>query len=78
MGQSNSKEQFEEYALRHMDFVYTEALRLTGNLPDAERLVQATYLHAYDIFDGVGKELKTCRWILSILRKVFHEVPVRA
>ena len=73
MEQERYKEQFERYALDCMDTVYTEALRLTGNLPEAENLVQSTYQHAFENFDEFRSNGKAHGWILAILRNEFQE-----
>jgi DNA-directed RNA polymerase specialized sigma24 family protein len=72
MEQEIDMAKFEAYAFDCMDMVYSEALRLTGSLPEAESLVQATYQNAYERFNEPTPQGKTCRWILSILKNEFQ------
>ncbi|MBI4377654.1 MAG: RNA polymerase subunit sigma, partial [Nitrospinae bacterium] len=49
------KKEFEELALPHIDSLYNFALKLTGNVTEAEDLVQETYLKAYRFFHKYKK-----------------------
>ena len=41
---------FEALAIKHMDSLYSKAIRLTGSAKEAENLVQQTYAAARYIF----------------------------
>jgi len=71
--QDENKGRFEDLALMSMDKLYTKALRLTKNACDAEKLVQATYLRAYETFDQREASKGGCRWFLSILKNEFQK-----
>jgi len=62
------REEFERVALVHLDILYNTALRMTGNVPDAEDLVQETFLRAYRFFDKF-KEGTNCKaWLFKIMK----------
>ena len=74
MVHESNKKRFEDFALKSMDVIYTKALRLTKNAGDAENLVQATYLRAFEAFDKFEETKSCCRWwFLSILKSEFRE-----
>ncbi len=73
MQDDDNKKRFEGLALMSMDMLYTKALRLTKNARDAEKLVQATYLRAFETFDRREVRPGPCRWFLSILKNEFQE-----
>ena len=62
------QEEFQRVALVHLDILYNTALRMTGNPPDAEDLVQETFLRAYKFFDKF-KEGTNCKaWLFKIMK----------
>jgi len=62
------REEFERVALPHLDILYNTAVRMTGNVPDAEDLVQETFLRAYRFFDKF-KEGTNCKaWLFKIMK----------
>jgi len=63
--------QFEELALRHLDPLYSAALRLTKNDRDAEDLVQDTFLRAYRFFDKFERGTNMKAWLFKILTNTF-------
>ncbi len=52
----------------HLDILYNTALRMTGNVPDAEDLVQETFLRAYRFFDKFKKGTNCRAWLFKILK----------
>src|SRR4051812_19207746 len=66
--------EFAQAALSHLDSLYGTALRLTRRAPDAEDLVQDTYLKAFRSahqFEA-GTNLKA--WLFTILHNTFRNV----
>lgn len=60
--------EFERVALPHLDILYNTAVRMTGNVPDAQDLVQDTFLRAYRFFDKF-KEGTNCKaWLFKIMK----------
>jgi RNA polymerase sigma-70 factor, ECF subfamily len=62
---------FERDAMPFLDQLYAAALRMTRNPPDAEDLVQETYLKAYSAFSSfrVGTNLRA--WLYRILTNTY-------
>jgi RNA polymerase sigma-70 factor, ECF subfamily len=63
--------EFEELAMRHLDPLYSAALRLTKNDRDAEDLVQDTFLRAYRFFDKFERGTNMKAWLFKILTNTF-------
>ena len=65
------RDEFERVALAHLDILHNTALRMTGNIQDAEDLVQETFLRAYRFFDRF-KEGTNCKaWLFKIMKNNF-------
>ena len=62
------REEFERVALPHLDIIYNTALGMTGNVPDAEDLVQETFLRAYRFFDKFKKGTNCKAWLFKIMK----------
>ena len=58
---------FEGEALAHLDSLYRTALRLTRNPPDAEDLVQETYLKAFRAAGRFEPGTNLRAWLFTIL-----------
>jgi RNA polymerase sigma-70 factor (ECF subfamily) len=58
---------FEAEALSYIDALYGTALRLTRNSPDAEDLVQDTYLKAFRSADQFERGTNLKAWLFTIL-----------
>ena len=63
--------EFETLALKHLDPLYSAALRLTKNDRDAEDLVQDTFLRAYRFFDKFERGTNMKAWLFKILTNTF-------
>ena len=63
--------EFENLALKHIDPLYSAALRLTKNERDAEDLVQDTFLRAYRFFDKFERGTNIKAWLFKILTNTF-------
>ncbi|HLY61217.1 MAG TPA: sigma-70 family RNA polymerase sigma factor [Terriglobia bacterium] len=60
-------DRFEQAILPHLDAAYNLARWLTNNDPDAEDVVQETYLRAFEFFEGFcGVDGRS--WLLTIVR----------
>lgn len=68
--ESSELERFEEIVLPHLDAAYTLARYLTGNIQDAQDIVQDASLRAFKYFPGFrGTEPREGRaWLLTIVR----------
>jgi RNA polymerase sigma-70 factor (ECF subfamily) len=62
---------FESEALPHLDAVYRFAFRLAGSAPDAEDLVQETFLRAYRSWDRYEPGTRAKSWLFTICRNAF-------
>ncbi len=62
---------FESEMNPHLDALYRNALRLTGNANDAEDLLQDTYLRAYRFFYQYQPGTNAKAWLFRIMNTVF-------
>lgn len=62
---------FERDAMPLLDQLYGAALRMTRNAPDAEDLVQETYLKAYSAFGSFTKGTNLKAWLYRILTNTY-------
>ena len=62
---------FESETGPHIDALYRNAVRLTGNSNDAEDLVQDTYLRAYRFFYQYQPGTNAKAWLFRIMNTVF-------
>ncbi len=62
---------FSDLAMEYMPSLYTAALRMTRNPPDAEDLVQETYLKAYRGFNGFTEGTNLKAWLYRILTNTY-------
>ncbi len=68
---TETKEAFEEEALKHLDALYRTALRMSRNREDAEDLVQETYLRAFRFIDKFKPGTNLKAWLFKILTNTF-------
>lgn len=64
-------ELFEREMNPHLDALYRNAVRLTGNANDAEDLLQDTYLRAYRFFHQYHPGTNAKAWLFRIMNTVF-------
>ncbi len=69
---SESEEQFfKDLAIKHMDNLYSNAIRLVGSAEGAEDLVQQTYASAYCLFENFDKNSDFDAWLNEILMFIY-------
>ncbi|GEJ59304.1 sigma-70 family RNA polymerase sigma factor [Anaeromyxobacter diazotrophicus] len=66
-----TRNEFEGLAMKHVDPLYSAALRLTKNERDAEDLVQDTFLRAFRFFDKFERGTNIKAWLFKILTNTF-------
>jgi RNA polymerase sigma-70 factor, ECF subfamily len=62
---------FKQLTYPHMKLVYNVALKYTGNVFDAQDIVQETYLMAFNKFHQLKEHARCKPWLLRILRNNF-------
>jgi len=62
---------FESEMSPHLDSLYRNAVRLTGNSNDAEDLVQDTYLRAFRFFHQYEVGTNAKAWLFRIMNTIF-------
>jgi RNA polymerase sigma-70 factor (ECF subfamily) len=65
---------FAQAALAHIDSLYGTALRLTRSAPDAEDLVQDTYLKAFRAAHQFEPGTNLKAWLFTILHNTFRNI----
>jgi RNA polymerase sigma-70 factor (ECF subfamily) len=65
---------FAQAALSHIDSLYGTALRLTRRAPDAEDLVQDTYLKAFRAAHQFEPGTNLKAWLFTILHNTFRNI----
>ncbi len=68
---ANSRNQFEQEALQHLDALYRTALRMTRNPSDAEDLVQDALVRAYRFYDRFEPGTNFRAWLFKILTNTY-------
>jgi RNA polymerase sigma-70 factor (ECF subfamily) len=63
--------EYRELIERHLNSLWSTALRLTKNGEDAEDLVQETCLKAFENLDSLRSEGKAKAWLFKILTNTF-------
>jgi RNA polymerase sigma-70 factor (ECF subfamily) len=70
----DSRDQFAADALSFVDSLFGTALRLTRRAPDAEDLVQETYLKAFRARDQFAPGTNLKAWLYTILHNTFRNM----
>ncbi|BDI32192.1 RNA polymerase sigma factor RpoE [Capsulimonas corticalis] len=68
---STDADLFEQEMNPHLDALYRNAMRLTGNANDAEDLLQDTYLRAFRFFHQYQLGTNAKAWLFRIMNTVF-------
>lgn len=71
MGTDERVQSFEREAIPHLDAVYRFALRLTRSSPDADDLVQETYLRGFRSWHRYTPGTRAKSWLFTICRNAF-------
>jgi len=66
-----TKQGFEQAALPYLDNVYRAAVALCGRADEAEDLVQATFVKAWERFETFTPGTKCKAWLFQILRNIW-------
>ena len=61
------KASFEEVYRQYYSRLYTLAFRMTGNTPDAEDVLQTSFLHAYSAFSSFRGDSEISTWLYRIV-----------
>src|SRR5690242_6762787 len=64
-------QRFERDVVPLLDPLFGGAMRLTGNMPDAEDLLQETMLHAYRGFYGFRDGTNLKAWLFRIMHNTW-------
>lgn len=67
----DAREKFEAHVLPHLDTLYRAAVRLAGQVPDAEDLVQETCLKAFAAIGQLRDVSSSKAWLFKILRTTY-------
>jgi len=65
------KEEFKQEALPHLNLLHNYAYKMTGNVLDADDLLQETYLRAYRFFHKFEKGTNCKAWLFRIMKNLF-------
>lgn len=72
-GRKFTVEEFEEHALPHFKDLLHTAKRLTGSLPEAEDIVQETYLQAWHSFHKFQPGTNCRAWLYKIMFNLLNK-----
>lgn len=61
---------FEVFMRTHQDLVFTTALRLVGNQPDAQDISQNVFLKAYENFSELETNPKAGAWLRTVAKNL--------
>ncbi len=72
-----TRRRFETEALVHLDILYRGAVALCHNVSDADDLLQATYLKAFERFDSFQEGSNCKAWLFKIMRNCWLDIKRR-
>ena len=61
-------EEFEAFVRAHQDMVFATAVRLLGNVAEAEDVAQTVFLKAFERFDQIGSSPAAAGWLRTVAR----------
>jgi RNA polymerase sigma-70 factor (ECF subfamily) len=67
------REEFEQVVRPHLEYLYALGVRLTGNHPTAEDLVQDALLRAFRGFAGLRNRERPRLWLTRVLTTAFYD-----
>lgn len=71
VSEKSKAKNFNDEAIPHKEALYNYALKISGNIEDAEDLVQDTYLKAYRYFDQYNSGTNCKAWMFMIMKNSF-------
>lgn len=71
MSEKIKEQLFYSEAIPHKQALYNYALKISGNIEDAEDLVQDTYLKAYNSFEQYNTGTNCKAWMFMIMKNSF-------
>src|SRR3974390_3333529 len=59
-------QQFEAFMLKYQNMVFSTAMRLLANPPEAEDVAQEVFLKAFERFDDLGESPTAGGWLKTV------------
>jgi RNA polymerase sigma-70 factor, ECF subfamily len=59
---------FEAFVRRYQDMVFATAVRLVGNVTEAEDIAQTVFMRAFQRFDEIGPSATAAGWLKTVTR----------
>ena len=71
IAKSEEVSDFDRFVFPHVSIIYDSALRLCGNMDEAEDLMQETFFYAIKNFSQLRDHGKCKFWLFAILKNIF-------